>query len=64
MMILLDKVIHAKSKIESIYSYRSCCYKLTANKTDINRVKERFDKSKDDLRNILNETVQFLSTSD
>ena len=46
MMILWDKVKHVKSEIESGYTYYSHCYKLITNKTDINRSKERFDKSK------------------
>ena len=54
MMVLWDKVKHVKSEIESGYNYHSHYYKLITNKTDINRSKERFEKSKDESSNILN----------
>ena len=37
---------------------------MITNKTDKNRSKERFDISKDDSSNILNQTAEILSTSD
>ena len=67
MRILWGKVKHVKSEIESDYIYHSHCCKSITNKTDSNRSKERFDKSKDDSRNVLNqcfETAKILSTSD
>ena len=63
-MVLWDKVKHVKKEIESGYAYRSYCCKLITNKTDINRSKERFDKSKDELSNILNQTAEILNPSD
>ena len=37
---------------------------IVTNKTDINRRKERFNKSKDDLSNILNRTAEISNPSD
>ena len=64
MTVLWDKAKHVKSEIESGYTYHSHCYKLITNKTDINRSKERFDKSKEDSSNILNRTAEISSISD
>ena len=64
MMVLWDKVKHVKSEIESGYTYHSHCYKLITNKTDINRSKERFDKSKNESSNILNQTAEISNPSD
>ena len=63
MMVLWDKVRHVKNEIESGYTYHSHCYKLITNKMDINRSKERFDKSKDELSNILNQTAEIANPS-
>ena len=63
-MVLWDKVKHVKRETESVYIYHSHCYKLITNKTDINRSKERFDISKDDSSNILNQTAEISSISD
>ena len=63
-IVLWDKVKHVTREIESGYTYHSHCYKLITNKTDINRSKERFDISKDDSSNILNQTAETSSTSD
>ena len=48
---------------KSGYTYHSHYYKLITNKTDINRSKEKVDKSKDDSShgcssNILNQTAE------
>ena len=64
MMVLWDKVKHVKSEIESGYTYYSHCYKLITNKMDINRSKERFDKSNNESSNILNQTAEISNPSD
>ena len=63
-IVLWDKVKHVTREIESGYIYHSHCYKLITNKTDIKKSKERFDISKDDSSNILNQTAENSSTSD
>ena len=60
-MVLWDKVKHVKREIESRYSH---FYKVITNKTDTNKSKERFDISKDDSSNILNQTNEISGTSD
>ena len=64
MMVLWDKVRYVKSETESGYTYHSHCYKLITNKTDTNRSKERFHKSKDELSNTLNQTAEIANPSD
>ena len=64
MMVLWDKVRYVKSEIESGYTYHIHCYKLITNKTDTNRSKERFHKSKDELSNTLNQTAEIANPSD
>ena len=62
-MVLWGKVKHVKSEIESGYTYHSCCCELITNETDINRSKERLDKSIDESSNILNQTAEILYPS-
>ena len=57
-MLPWDKVKHIKREIEGGYIYHKDCYKLITNKTYINRSKERFNISKDDLSNILNQIAE------
>ena len=63
-MVLWDKVKHVKREIESRYIHHSHFYKVITNKTDTNKSKERFDISKDDSSNILNQTNEISGTSD